>query len=103
MAINGSVSEWRSVTNGVSQESVLGPILFNIFINDIDTGIECTLSKFEVDAKLCGAADTYEGWDAIQRDLNRLKQWASVNLMSSVNPSVGSCTWVMSTAAISTS
>ncbi|GAB0184806.1 hypothetical protein GRJ2_000945900 [Grus japonensis] len=47
----------------------------------MDSGIECTLSKFADNSKLCGAVNVLEGRDAIQRDLDRLERWACVNLM----------------------
>ena len=55
-------------------------VLFNNEINDTDTRIECALSHFEDDTKLWGAGDTPEGQDATHRDLDRLEQWAQVNL-----------------------
>ena len=59
----------------------MGLILFNIFINDIDSGVKCTLGKFVDNTKLWGTVDGPVEQDTIQRDLDRLEQWAQVNLM----------------------
>jgi len=76
------MSKWTPVTSGVPQgSSVLEPVLLNIFVGDMYSRIEHTLSQCADDTELCGVVATLEGRDAIQRYLDRLERWARGNLM----------------------
>jgi len=78
-------SSWRPVAREVPQGSSVGPVLLNVFINDLDDGAERRAAD---DTELGGVADKPEGCAAIQRDLNRLEKWADTDLM---NFNTGGC------------
>ncbi|KAM3675668.1 triadin isoform 21-T21 [Ammospiza maritima maritima] len=85
--VSGAMSKWKAVPRGVPQGSVFGLVLFNIFIADMESGFQCTLSEFTDDSddtddtQMCDAVNTLEGRNNTQKDLVRFERWAQVILM----------------------
>uniref|UniRef100_A0A8C3I5X8 Reverse transcriptase domain-containing protein n=1 Tax=Chrysemys picta bellii TaxID=8478 RepID=A0A8C3I5X8_CHRPI len=77
VGINGKFSKWRGVTSGVPQGSVLGPILFNLFINDLEKGVKSEVAKFADDTKLLKIVKTKADCEELQKDLPKLSDWAT--------------------------
>ena len=65
-------SNWAPVTSGTPQGSVLGPLLFLIYINDLDTNIVSKMSKFADDTKLCHRVRNPDDKMELQEDINKL-------------------------------
>ena len=68
------MTKWRLAMSRVPQGPVFGPVLFSMFINNLNNRIKCTLSKFSDDVKLSDAADITEGRGTIQKDLDKLEK-----------------------------
>ena len=76
VVINGTASDWAPVTSGVPQGSVLGPVLFIIYINDIDVGLNNLISKFADDTKIGNSIITDHDRISLQEDLNKISEWS---------------------------
>jgi hypothetical protein len=84
VVLSGEFSEWIAVLSGIPQGSVLGPLLFLIFINDLDLAASevSTLAKFANDTKLGQVIVSEDDRIQLQRALDKLCDWSRVWGMS---------------------
>ena len=76
VVVNGKLSSWSLVLSGIPHGSVLGPILFVIFINDLSDQIRSTVKIFADDTKVFRALHEPEDYSYLQDDLDRLVEWS---------------------------
>ena len=74
--VKDAKSEWREVTSGVPQGSVLAPILFLVYINDMPEGVKSYMNLFADDAKLLRHIKDEEDCKILQEDLNKIWRWS---------------------------
>ena len=77
VVINGEISGWTDITSGIPQGSVLGPILFLIYINDLPCAINGLMKIFADDARIYYEIDSTDTPLLMQDDLNRAEIWAN--------------------------
>ena len=74
VGFRGRWSEWRRVLSGIPQGSVLGPVLFLVFIDDLEEGLMSEVMKFADNTKIFRRVDYEVDREMLQRDLDRLVQ-----------------------------
>jgi len=79
--INGSFSDLKEVLSGVPQGSVLGPLLFLLFVNDLPDWIISSMIMFADDTKLWRIIKTINDSQILQRDLDALMNWSNKYLL----------------------
>ena len=76
VVVDGEVSSWKPVLSGVPQGSVLGPILFLIYINDLEEGVTGNILKFADDTKLFRKTKGIGDKQKLQDDIDKLVRWS---------------------------
>ena len=79
--LRNGISKWLPVISGVPQGSILGPILFLLYINDLPNEITSLLKMFTDDTKLYRTVTVEQDCENLQRDLNRLAAWSKTWLL----------------------
>ena len=69
-------SKWAVAKSGVLQGSVLGPLLFLLYINDLHHGVKTSVKMFADATKLYGPADTLGSRLRLQEDIQFLERWS---------------------------
>ena len=82
VSIRGNTSSWLPVDSGVPQGSVLGPILFLFYINDLVDGLECPVLLFADDAKIYKEIRSQEDIDMLTRDMLKIEEWSKKWLLT---------------------
>ena len=77
VVLNGVNSDWIKVISGVPQGSVLGPLLFLLYINDIDSSVNVRIKKFADDTKLYARVGSSEKVNQMQESLNNCFEWGN--------------------------
>ena len=77
VVVNGSKSTWAQATSGIPQGSVLGPLLFVCFINDMPSVVKSPVHLFADDTKLYRRVTTLEDHKALQDDLTNREDWST--------------------------
>ena len=77
VVVNGSSSKWSPVLSGVLQDTVLGPILFLLFINDLPSLVSSSVKLFADDSVLYRHIESSADHDKLQEDLLQLEEWAA--------------------------
>ena len=75
--VNGETSQCKEVTSGIPQGSVLGPLLFVIFINDLPTQVKSDLFLFADDTKIFRNIRSEDDRETLQKDINTMLEWAN--------------------------
>ena len=76
VVVDGEASSFVKVTLGVPQGTVLGPLIFLLFINDIHENVDSTLRLFADDASLYRSINTMNDSVILQNDIDKLVSWS---------------------------